>query len=296
MKKILVPCDFSEPAMEAYRFAMNIAEMSSGEVYVLKVIDLPFSYETTFGTPTYHFHPTLIKELEADAQILFDRMKNNHARKEGVTLSVLQGPVTFTIQQFIEDHKIDLVVMGTHGASGWKEYWVGSNTEKVVRFSSVPVLAIRKANDLLSIRNIVVPTTLELDQTELMSKIKELQSFFSATLNLLLVNTPYNMMRTKDEMDMMREFALHYKLKDYTLNLRNDYHEDEGIINFAKEINADLIAMGTHARKGLSHLLAGSVAEDVLNHVPFPIWTYSIQNKSSKITKPENELEVAGHL
>ncbi len=294
MKKILVPCDFSAPAMEAYRFAMNIAEESSGEVFVLKVIDLPYSYETTFGTPTYHFHPSLLKELEDDAKASFEKLKTYHSRKEKVTFSVLQGPVTFTIQQFIEDHAIDLVVMGTHGSSGWAQYWFGSNTEKIVRFSPVPVLAVNKAIDLSSIRNIVVPSTLQLDQTELMSKIKELQNFFNATINLLMVNTPYNMMRTKDEMDQMREFALHYKLKDYTLNLRNDFHEDEGIINFAKEIKADLIAMGTHSRKGFAHLFVGSVTEDVVNQIPCPIWTYSM-HKKAKAAVPEKEFVALEH-
>lgn len=85
------------------------------------------------------------------------------------------------------------------------------------------------------------------------------------------------MMRSAEEMDMMEEFARHYALSNYTLNTRNDFSEQDGIINFAHEIKADMITMGTHGRRGLAHLFMGSVTEDVVNHVDCPIWTYVIK-------------------
>jgi nucleotide-binding universal stress UspA family protein len=277
MKRILVPCDFSEPAQEAYFFAMNIATQSHADVFVLRVIDLPFAYETSFGATPYSFDPMILKDIEESAKNDFERMKSKHARKEQITFTALHGPVTGIIRQFITDYKIELVVMGTHGTSGLKEYLIGSNTEKIVRFSPVPVLAIRKSFDLSQIKNIVFPTTLEFDQVHFVSHIKELQSFFSATLHLLRVNIPGTMKRTTDEMKMMEEYVKHYKLKDYTLNIRNDFDTSEGIINFAHEIKANMIAMGTHGRRGLEHLFLGSLTEDVVNHVNCPIWTFSIK-------------------
>ena len=278
MKKILVPCDFSESAIQAYKFAMNLAALSHAEVLVLKVIDIPFIYETSLGSTPEYFDPGIFNDLEVDANNNFERLKTKHPRKEMVTFSTLRGAVTVTINQFAEEHKIDLIVMGTTGASGLKEYWIGSNTEKVVRYSHVPVLAIRKSFDLSKIKNIVFPTTLHLDQNDLISRVKDLQSFFSAKLHLLLVNTPNNMLRTKDEMDLMEEFAKHYKLNNYTLNTRNDFNEQDGIMNFAHETKADMIAMGTHGRRGLAHLFMGSVTEDIVNHVDCPIWTYLVRN------------------
>jgi len=282
MKKILVPCDFSESSIQAYEFALNLAEKAHAEVFVLKVIDLPFMYETSFGPTPEYVDPSTLKYLEEDAINKFESIKSRFARKDKVTFNILRGSVTFMLQRYAEDNKIDLIVMGTRGASGWKEYWIGSNTEKVVRYSPVPVLAIRKSFDLSKIKNIVFPTTLHLDQNELISRVKELQFFFSATLHLLLVNTPGNMLRTKEEMDLMEEFARHYNLSHYTLNTRNDFSEQDGIINFTHEIKADMIAMGTHGRRGLAHLFMGSVTEDVVNHVDCPIWTFSVRNKNSK--------------
>jgi nucleotide-binding universal stress UspA family protein len=278
MKRILVPCDFSEPALEAYHFAMNIAAQANAEVFVVKVIDLPFAYETAFGAVPYSFSPEIIAEIEERAKGDFDKMKAAHPRKEQVYFTAFQGPVTSTILSFIAEKDIDLVVMGTHGTSGWTEFFIGSNTEKIVRMSKVPVLAIRKSFEPSSIKNIVFPTTLELDQVHLINQVKELQSLFSAKLHLLLVNTPYNLRRTIDEMKSMEEYATFYKLNNYTLNTRNDFHEQDGIVNFTHEIKADMIAMGTHGRRGLAHLFAGSVTEAVVRHVNCPIWTCSIKN------------------
>lgn len=277
MKKILVPCDFSESAIQAYEFALNLAEQSQAEIFALKVIDLPFIYETSLSTTPEYFDPGIFKSLEEDAKKKFEKLQAKHSQKERVTFTTIRGAVTLTINQFAQDHQIDLIVMGTTGASGLKEYWIGSNTEKVVRFSHVPVLAVRKSFDVSKIKNIVFPTTLHLDQSDLVSKIKDLQSFFSAKLHLLLVNTPNNMLRTKDEIDLMEEFARHYNLSNYTLNTRNDFHEQDGIINFVHEIKADMIAMGTHGRKGLAHLFMGSVTEDLVNHVDCPIWSYLVK-------------------
>lgn len=277
MKKILVPCDFSESAIQAYEFALNLAEQSQAEIFALKVIDLPFIYETSLSTTPEYFDPGIFKSLEEDAKKKFEKLQAKHSQKERVTFTTIRGAVTLTINQFAQDHQIDLIVMGTTGASGLKEYWIGSNTEKVVRFSHVPVLAVRKSFDVSKIKNIVFPTTLHLDQSDLVSKIKDLQSFFSAKLHLLLVNTPNNMLRTKDEIDLMEEFARHYNLSNYTLNTRNDFHEQDGIINFVHEIKADMIAMGTHGRKGLAHLFMGSVTEDLVNHFDCPIWSYLVK-------------------
>ncbi len=279
MKNILVPCDFSEESREAYQFALQLAGKTGGKVSVLKTIDLPVMYESALGAAPYYFDPTLIKELKDDARAQFEKLKAENKTNVPVSFVVQEGPVTPTIRQFIKDQAVDLVVMGTCGASGIAEYLIGSNTEKIVRFSPVPVFAIRKAPDVQSIRNIVFPTTLEPDLSGLTEKIKELQKFLQATLHLLLINTPYNLRRTGDEKKMLEAFANQYQLENYTLNIRNDFQESYGIMEFAGEIKADLIAMGTHGRRGVAHLFTGSVAEKVVNHVDCPIWTFSTHTK-----------------
>jgi hypothetical protein len=74
----------------------------------------------------------------------------------------------------------------------------------------------------------------------------------------------------------MKAFAKRFMLKDYTLTIFNDYSEEEGLRNFIAETKSDMVAMATHGRRGINHLMSGSIAEDVVNHLTCPIWTYKI--------------------
>jgi nucleotide-binding universal stress UspA family protein len=276
MKKILVPYDFSDSAVQAFIFALQIAQQSKGEIILLHVVELPVLHDKML-VPTPSFEENYLKDMKVSAEKNFEELKTKWAN-EGIKVRSLieRGSTSKTITRVAEENKVDLIVMGTQGATGFKEFLVGSNTEKVVRFSPFPVLAVRKSIKLSHIKNIVFPTTLDPNQNELLTHIKELQNFFSAKLHLLLVNTPHNMKRTIDEKDMMEKYAKDFDLQNYTINTRNDFYESDAIINFTIEIKADLIAMGTHSRKGMAHLFSGSVAEEVVNHMDCPIWTYSI--------------------
>jgi nucleotide-binding universal stress UspA family protein len=275
MKKILVPCDFSEPAIEAFQFAVGLASQSGGKVIVLQVIDLPIStYGASIDVPIYTYSPSLLKDLEEIAKKNYKKMLAKLGKEfDNINFVTVHGPASPMIRDYIDERKIDLVVMGTHGATGAHEFFVGSNTEKIVRFSKAPVFAIRKAIPVSSIKNIVFPTSLELNQTEFIKKVKALQEFFDATLHVLFLNTPFNFIREAE----LKDYAKHYKLTNCTLNIRNERYEPDGIISFVKEMKADMLAMGTHKRKGLSHFINGSVTEDVVNHIECPVWTARIK-------------------
>jgi len=278
MKKILVPCDFSVPAQEAYKFALALAKVSGGEVFVMKAVDLPVMYESTFGVQPYVVDSRLLRDLDDNATQSFESLRSKfNADSVPVVFQLVHGPVALSIKQIIDEKNIDLVVMGTHGAGGIKEYIMGSNTEKIVRSSRVPVFAVRTAPEIMSIKNIVFPTTLVLDQPEFISKVKILQDFFGAALHILFINTPVDFRTDRDLKTSMEEFAKHYKLNNYTLNMRNDAYEMDGIIDFVEEVKADMVAMATHGRKGLLHLLTGSIAEDVVNHINCLMWTCSLK-------------------
>ncbi len=276
MKRILVPCDFSDPAVQAFKFAVDIAKESRGEVILLNVVELPVMHESVL-MPTLSFEEAFIKDMKAHAEKNFAKMKDKWAKEGPKVTSVVEfGGATPTIRDFVKDNKIDLMVMGTHGASGLKEFFVGSNTEKIVRTSEVPVIAIKGPVKISSIKNIVFPNTMGTEQEELTLKVKALQNFFNATLHVLYVNTPSSFRRDIEVKKEMKAFAKRFMLKDYTLTIFNDYSEEEGLRNFVADTKADMVAMSTHGRRGINHLMSGSIAEDVVNHLTCPIWTYKI--------------------
>jgi nucleotide-binding universal stress UspA family protein len=278
MKKILVPCDFSKQSVSAFRIAVDIAALSKGEVHMLNVIELPVLHDTVL-MPVLSFEEAFMKELKEKADNQFENLQKKYAGNVNkVKATVLYGNPSTMILNYIEENGIDLVVMGTKGASGVREVLIGSNAEKIVRKSPVPVITVKKYVEASSIKNIVFPSTLLHDNEDLIMKVKAVQNFFNATLHVVFINTPTNFTRDLVTHNRMNEFIKRHTFKNYTTNIYNDPYEESGVINFAHSIDADMIAMGTHGRKGLAHILSGSLTEDVVNHVECPTWSYTIKS------------------
>ncbi len=278
MKKILVPCDFSEQAVNAFRFALDVAAQSGGEVHLIHVVEIPVVHDSAL-LPILTYEQALFKELSEKAERQFKKLNAKYVSgPQKVLTDVLFGPVYRTLMDYQEEKSVDLVIMGTKGATGMREFLIGSNAEKVVRHSRVPVIAIKKYVKGSGIKNIVFPNTLETENQEnLITKVKALQNFFKAKLHIVWINTPSNFTRDTITLRRLNDFVKRFMIKDYTLNVFNDPYEEAGIINFTHDIKADMIAMGTHGRRGLVHMVTGSVAEDIVNHVDCPIWTYSMR-------------------
>ncbi len=271
MKKILLPCDFSAPSREAFRFAAALAKKADGEVRILNVTPLPV-YQAG-PVPEYGFDTALLAELEDDAKEKLDKLiAETGAPEERINLLSETGPVVPTICDVAKKHGIDVVVMGTHHDGNWLQSLIGSNTERVMHASEIPVIAIRKFISPDSIRRIVFPTNLRLDQPVAMNRLKSLQSFFGATLQVLFVNTPKDFCTDKDISVLFARFAETYKLDNYTFHVYNDVAQENGILNFAKDVNADMIAMLTHRHIGLGQLLSGSLTDEVLENATWPLW------------------------
>jgi nucleotide-binding universal stress UspA family protein len=279
MKKILVPCDFSDTAKEAFKFAVNIAEKNKSEIHVLYVVDSSFvSNATSELSHVATFNGVFIQRLEEQFNEKFTKMKGEYASDDmHITFKLDIGSLTQSIQTYIPEKKIDLVIMGTHGASGLKEFFIGSNTEKIVRYANVPVVAVPLGSQFDSIQDIILPVDPNHRATNFIHEVKAIQNFFQAKVQLLWINTPHIFKSDAEAMEDLQEFAEDHHFHDYKLNVRSDHSEQEGILHFAREIKAGLIFMPTHSRKGLVHWLTGSITENVVNHVQCPVWTYSLK-------------------
>lgn len=279
MKKILVPCDFSKPAVNAYRLALDIASRAKGEVHLVNVIELPVLHDTVL-MPVLNFESVLLDEFIRKTERQFIRLKSRYRKEEvKVVTKVEYGSPSRALLEYAAEIGIDLIVMGSHGATGIKEVFIGSNAEKMVRRSQVPVLVVKDYVER-KITNIIFPNTLETEhQEDLVSKVKELQNFFGALLHIVYINTPLNFTSDIITYQRLKAFASRYMLKNFTLNVFNHQDEEEGIMNFADKVQGDLIALGTHGRTGISHMINGSLAENIVNHADKLIWTYSLRNE-----------------
>jgi nucleotide-binding universal stress UspA family protein len=273
MKTLLVPFDFSEPAIEALKFARQLAEKDNAKIELIHAIPLPVLNDSSV---VMSFEQQYMRDQKGAALKKLNAEIGRWLKgKKNVSADVEFGSVVSVIERAINDSKAATVVMGTHGASGIKEYTIGSNAEKTVRNSTVPVIAVRKA--VKKISNIVFPTFPDDDQEEITLQVKELQEFFKAKLHILYVNTPALFHRDSDIRPKLEIFAKRYMFKNYTINIFNDISQAEGIINFTSDLKDAMVAMRTHGRMGITHLAMGSVAEDVVNHIECPIWTLKVK-------------------
>ena len=160
MKKILVPCDFSKPAVNAFRFALDVAAQSKGTIHLLNVIALPIMQDSML-MPVLDFEEQLFRELRENTETRFKHITGKYNTENiEVSTNTVFGSVSRMIQDYIQKESIDLVVMGSHGATGVRELFIGSNAEKMVRNSPVPVLVVQ---DYYKgpIRTIVVANTVD---------------------------------------------------------------------------------------------------------------------------------------
>jgi nucleotide-binding universal stress UspA family protein len=277
MDKILIPCDFSEQSINAFKLATDLAHASSAELHLLHVIELPIMHEDIL-TPMPSFDETLLKELSDRAESKFMELRKDFAKEHlFIDTKIEFGPIVPAILDYQRDNNITLIVMGTKGVSGLEEVFIGSTAEKVVRNALCPVIAVKRHVDINDLKHIVFPNSLEEGQEDLLMHVKALQHVLKATLHILWVDTSNDAHVHDVVKEQLESFARRAMLQDYTVNIYKANDNENGIINFTHWINANMIAMGTHARKGISHLLRGSVTEDVVNHVDCPIWTYVIK-------------------
>lgn len=277
MQKILVPTDFSPLATYATGAAIQIAKKSGAEVILLHVVEMPGASFSVTGQQVESSEFDLYT-LKLIAKTKGDLVKvvSDYDKSDVKMVSNLHvGNAYQAIAKVITDQEVDLVVMGSHGASGWEETFVGSNAEKVVRLSSCPVLIVKEQFKLDEIKSIIFAADFNKDN-HVIDLVKATQELLGAQLHLVKINTPSNFLSDHSRKHTMQEFAVKNQLQNYTINVYNDKQEEYGIIYFAEEVNADLIALGTHGRTGLQHLLSGSIAEGVVNHSKRPVWTCKI--------------------
>lgn len=281
MIKVLVPFDFSETASHALDFATKLSSNYSGiQITVLHVLEMPVTTGmSTMGggldpIPDFQNQLFFMELIEARKKDLI-KLESTH-KDSAFTLQtkLVFGNVFRSITETIEKEQSDLVVIGSKGSSGIEEVLIGSNTEKVVRTASCPVITVKAETEVIKMKKIVFASDFRESNEEVAARFKRIQNLFDAEFYFVIVNTPGNFETTRDSMARIRSFVQKHHFENVKAEVYNALSEEAGIIDFADDIDADLIAMTTHGRTGLLHLLTGSIAEDVVNHSKRPVWTY----------------------
>jgi len=277
MKKVIVPIDFSEHSEYALKAAALLAKRNTIEIVVLHMLDINVSSLSESASDIQAQSVFYLKLAEKNFKTF---LKKDYLEGLKVT-PIIKHYLSFKeINEIAEEVNADLIIMSSHGATGMKELFVGSNTEKVVRFSDIPVLILKEELFDLNFEDVVYACDFSEELIPAYKKALKLMEFFKAELHLLYVNTPNDKFKASSE---MQDMAVHFltkanqdisKLKEITFECESTI--EKGILKFSNLIGADLIAISTNGSKGLSHIFKGSVAENVSNHSLLPVITIKI--------------------
>ncbi len=278
MKRILVPTDFSEQAENALKVAAQLAKKFEGEIFLLHMLELPLQLVGTGsavggGTPDL---PEALFFMKLAKKRFNSILRQPYLKGIPVHETVEFHQAFEGIMEVSEKHNCDIIVMGSHGASGFKEMFIGSNTEKVVRNSHIPVLVIKKEHEVFNINDFVFATDCNLNNKHTFNQALRFAEKIGAHIHLVYINTANNFRTSEEAETCLNDFVKGEDLGQFTFNIYNDVNVENGILNFARSINAGLIGISTHGRKGLAHFFNGSISEDLVNHAQQPVVTFKI--------------------
>jgi nucleotide-binding universal stress UspA family protein len=276
MKKIIVPVDFSNHSEFALKVAADVARKQKAELYLLHMLDISDQMisitEATKRRELMFFMQLATKRFEE----FIDR---DYMKGVKVTPVIKHFKVFEEIDNAAKEVGADLIVMGSRGASGVKGYFVGSNTEKVVRTSDIPVLVVKSDTKSFDPKTIVFASDFSTENLNAFKSIKKFTEAYKATLKMVYINTPNAYFKNTLEIrEQMRQFLNKTSISNNSQDILifNDYSVTDGILNAAGMLNADMIAIPTHGRKGINKVLAGSVGEDLANTSLIPVLTVKI--------------------
>lgn len=265
MKKILVPTDFSSQAFNALKAAVILAKKFNAELTLLHILDLPSQTndQVSTGTPA----PEVMFFKEAAEKKLNDLALSPLFEGLQVETSLVLDRTSFGVIKSAQSNECDLIVIGSHGISGVRKQYIGSNTAKVIRHAKIPVLVIKTEVIDFDINKFIFASDFSDGMKDAFKRALNFNKTLNSTFYPLMVNTPNNFKPTHVAKELLDDFLQDITTSEYELAIYNDLSIERGIENFADEIGADLIGIATHGRKGISHFFNGSISEDLVNHI-----------------------------
>lgn len=275
MKRILVPIDFSEQSENALKTAAVFAKKFDFEIVIVHMLE--FSQAIISGSS--QSAQETVFYLKLTERRLNEFLDKNYLKDIKITPVIKHYKVFSELNELSKEENIDLIIMGSQGVSGIKEIFVGSNTQKVIRHSEVPILVI-KDEPKLTFESSIFACDFSEESISAFKRARFFANSINCKMKVVYVNTPTKSFKSSEEMrtTVKNFFEKAGTRADYIDDVAyiSDYTVEAGILNFAKKHKADIIAMATHGRKGFAHFFDGSITEDVANHSPLPVLSFKI--------------------
>jgi nucleotide-binding universal stress UspA family protein len=268
MKQIIVAIDFSKGSVHALRFAISIANVVGANIQLLHVYK-PDSAESIFD----NIEKDAMREIQSRLDALINKYKKllKKGKMEG---KIRKGKVYKEIVNQAKYSDAYMIVVGTHGVSGFEEFWIGSNAYRIVSASPCPVITIRYGFCCPKrISKIVMPIDDTMDSRQKVPFVAGLAKLLCAEVHIMAIHRG-KVKEVQKEVERYADQAGKFLAKSdvkYSVFTKRADNIADGIMEFASSINAELIAITTEQEYAPSNIWLGPSAQQLVNHSKIPV-------------------------
>lgn len=272
IKIIVVPTDFSDTAEAAIKHASNIAKAFNSEIHLVHVLE---AYTANVNIPEFREVDAVIvnlfEKVEQKLQAYGDRLSKETGIK--IATHAATGGIKAKVVSYAKRVNADLIVTGTHGASGFREFFMGSNSYRIVSEASCPVLSVNGKETDLNYSNIVLPIDSSPTSRQKVVQAVDIAKRFGSTVHIAELcsnDEPEHKAHLNQMVKQVQEYLDKHGIKHITRELFGS-NLASLTINFANTIDADLIIMMTEQEPRITGFFLGQYAQQVVNHSHIPV-------------------------
>ncbi len=267
MKKILVAVDFSKTSINALDYGVMLANKANADIMMVWV-DNTTSDEAIFDGFTSELRKEkvgLFKELQEKYKGILKNGKLSYKTKK--------GKVYIEIANQAKSYHADLIISGTHGVSGFEEFWIGSNAYRIVTHAPCPVITMRHDFKVKEMKVIVVPIDSSQETRQKIPAAAKIAELFHSEIHILSLYTA-KLKSVKKRVDNYANQVISFldekKIK-YILEAKDTENVTRTTIDYSELVGADLITIMTEQETTTANLFLGPYAQQMVNHSTIPI-------------------------
>ncbi|RAR49079.1 universal stress protein [Flavobacterium lacus] len=271
MKRILFPTDFSEASNNAFVYALKLADAIKGELITLHAYELPQLHMGGLPTTLKDVYDSIelenFENFKDQIPVLRDIAEKHNLGHVKISNILKHGDLIWTIKKVTKEENIDYVVMGTKGASGLKETFLGSNTGTVITELDTYVIGVPEESEFSGIQNIVFTTRFREKDLKALKKVLKLAKLFDAKVHCLYIKTK------KDDVNpvIIEDWKFLFKNEKVVFHIFEDENVKQTILNFIDSYNVDMLAMLNYKRGFFEELFKQSLTQKLSYHVKVPL-------------------------
>jgi nucleotide-binding universal stress UspA family protein len=275
MKNIIIPIDFSEDSQKGIELALLFARKQYTNVQLVYVQKKSSDYNSPgYFEEEKKWAEKKFKEILAN----FEPIMENDSKLRYIIKS---GKIYKEIVSQVESYKEAMVIASTHGASGFEEFFMGSNAFKIISATEKPVLTTRTGRIPEDIKNIVMPLDVTIDTRQKVPITAELAKLFGAEVHIITVSSSRGQRITNRLEAYSMQAAGYFTAKKVPFRQKSLYGENivDLTVVYADSVNADVITIMKEQSRNLTFM--GNLTHQLLNHATIPVLT--ISNKETHI-------------